>query len=236
MRERPGATSMKPMVVAGSSGAMRRPLRHAAYSASGKARWRKRGASASAASTPLPITETDSSKAALEKLPNGGTISTSPSPSEVMERLVFSCISTETIWYATSSGVRMSSRASSGLPTSTAITTSAPISRTTPTGRLSTMPPSTRMRPSISAGANTAGTAIEARTAIARSPSANTTRSPLTMSVAMARNGIGRSSKCVVCDASSIRRRSSRPSFCPCTAPEGSTGAPSRQPASSSAR
>ncbi len=80
------------------------------------------------------------------------------------------------------------------MPRFTAITMSAPIARATPTGRLSVRPPSMSSRPSISAGAITPGTDIEARITLARSPSANTTGLPVTRSVATARYGIARSS------------------------------------------
>ena len=54
------------------------------------------------------------------------------------------------------------------------------------------------MRPSDSTGANTPGADRLARIAVVRSPRSMTTRSPVTMSVAMARNGMARSSK--LCD------------------------------------
>ena len=73
----------------------------------------------------------------------------------------------------------------------TAITMSAPIARTTSTGKLLTSPPSTNNRPSISTGANAAGTLMLARITAESSPRSNTTASPVTKSVATARNGIG---------------------------------------------
>ncbi len=78
---------------------------------------------------------------------------------------------------------------------SMAITTSAPMARTTSTGTLLETPPSTSSRPSISTAVKTVGIAMLARMARPRSPRASTTISPLTMSVATARNGIGSWSK-----------------------------------------
>ena len=87
------------------------------------------------------------------------------------------------------------SRPASGVPMLTAITTSAPMRRATSTGRLFTSPPSPSTRPSTSSGENTAGTDMLARSAAARSPWSSTTAWPVSMSVATARNGVGRPSK-----------------------------------------
>ena len=57
------------------------------------------------------------------------------------------------------------------------------------------MPPSTRSRPSISTGAIAPGTDMLARIACATFPRPITTASPVSMSVAIARNGIGSLSK-----------------------------------------
>ena len=73
----------------------------------------------------------------------------------------------------------------------TTMTTSAHISRATSTGMFRTMPPSERTMSFRGTGENAPGIAMLARIAVARSPSFNTTMSPVTMSVATARNGIG---------------------------------------------
>ena len=118
-------------------------------------------------------------------------------------------------WLRTEPNDRRRSASKSGVLMSTAITTSAPISRTTSTGMLATMPPSTSSRPSSSTGENAPGIDMLARIAVTRSPRAMTTFSPVTMSAATTRRGIGRRSKSSTSDAPSVRLRSSKSRFCP---------------------
>jgi len=99
-----------------------------------------------------------------------------------------------TICCATSAGELIAPRFLSGVPMSTAITMSAPRSRATSTGRLSVRPPSTSVRPFTSIGEKRPGAAMLARIATGSEPWSNTTRSPVSRSVAIARNGIARSS------------------------------------------
>ncbi len=99
---------------------------------------------------------------------------------------------------------------------------SAPIERAMSIGRLRTKPPSTSWRRPISTGATAPGTDIDARIACTTLPSFSTTISPVPMSVAIARNGIGSSSKLralVTCTS----RRNSPSSATPVTSPFGSS-------------
>ena len=91
-------------------------------------------------------------------------------------------------WTSRSGGVEGSTRF-------TTMTMSAQVSRAMSTGMLRTIPPSARMYLSTATGANAPGIAMLARIAVARSPLFRTTISPVTMSVAMARYGIGSWSK-----------------------------------------
>jgi hypothetical protein len=113
-------------------------------------------------------------------------------------------------------------RLSGGVEMSTAITTSAQTLRAKPIGRLSAMPPSTSSRPSISTGANAPGTDMLARMAWDRLPRLSTTASPVSMSAATARNGIGSFWKSVVptVGSTSLRRKLSIET--PATTPLGS--------------
>ena len=72
---------------------------------------------------------------------------------------------------------------------STAITRSAPIARHSDTGTGLTRPPSTSQLPSCSAGVNSPGSAIEARTASVTRPSRSQISRPRCRSVATAPNG-----------------------------------------------
>ncbi len=110
---------------------------------------------------------------------------------------------------------------SNGVPRLTAMMMSAPIARAMSTGRLRTRPPSTSWRFPISTGATAPGTDIDARIACTTLPSLSTTISPVPISVAIARNGIGSSSKLrtLVIWTS---RRSSPSSATPVTMPLGS--------------
>ena len=135
-------------------------------------------------------------------------------------------------WPATASALPRFSREATGLPSGTAMITSAHSLRATSTGRLRTSMPSTYSRPSTSTGANAAGTAMLARIATARSPRSNTLMSPLSRSVATARNGIGSRSKFGVCRAPATILRN-RPSICWVgTMPPGKTSLPSFTPSS----
>ncbi len=93
------------------------------------------------------------------------------------------------------SGDRSSSAVGTGFGTDTAMTTSAQICRAMSTGTFRVRPPSPSTRPSSVTGAKTPGIDMLARSACGRSPESSTTISPVCMSVAIARNGIGSSSK-----------------------------------------
>ncbi len=73
---------------------------------------------------------------------------------------------------------------------STAMITSAPISRAERTGTGDVRPPSTYSCVPILTGVNTAGTALEARTAVPTSPRRNRIGLPLSRSVATMPSGI----------------------------------------------
>ncbi len=60
-----------------------------------------------------------------------------------------------------------------------------------------------------------------ARMALVRSPSFMMTVSPVSRSVATARNGVGSSSKFVTLATGSVSRRNVWLSFCPCISPLG---------------
>ena len=87
------------------------------------------------------------------------------------------------------------SRGISVVPRFTAMILRAPMLLAMSMPRLRTSPPSTSKRPSISCGAKAPGTDMLARTAALRLPLSSTTILPVVMSVAMARNGMGSSSK-----------------------------------------
>ena len=78
-------------------------------------------------------------------------------------------------------------------PTSTTMRMSTPMARAISTGTFSAMPPSTSSRPSRSTGENTPGADMLARMALVRSPESMITASPVSRSVATARNGVGSS-------------------------------------------
>ena len=104
------------------------------------------------------------------------------------------------------------------------------MARAMSTGTLSAMPPSTSSRPSRSTGANTPGADRLARMAVVRSPEPITTLSPVSRSVATARNGVGSSSKLLMRATGSVSRRSVCVSLCPWISPLGSTMWPPRTP------
>ncbi len=123
--------------------------------------------------------------------PRSGAISTSFGPrllicwsTVCLPRKLISCA-------VTLSAEVISSRFSGGVEMLTAMMTSPHSLRASSIGRLLAMPPSTSSRPSISTGAIAPGTDMLARMACARLPWSSTTDSPVSMSVAIARNGIG---------------------------------------------
>ncbi len=130
-------------------------------------------------------------------------------------------------WLSTSTTVASCLRSRSGVPMSTTMARSTPISRATSTGMLSTMPPSTNSRPSSSTGANTAGIDMLARITWGRWPRRNTTFSPLAMSVATARNGIGSLSKSRVSAVCASLLSSNSARFWPWITPSGRPRLPS---------
>ncbi len=134
------------------------------------------------------------------------------------------------IWLDTVATESSLPRSSSGNPQSTTMRMSTPISRATSMGRFEESPPSTSMRPSASTGENTPGADRLARIAVVRSPRSRITRSPVTMSVAMARNGMARSSKSWICATGSVSPRRICVSFCPCTRPRGRRNLPPLRP------
>ena len=163
-----------------------------------------------------------------ERSPRSGRSRVSPGPSDAKVRSVFSSISTPTIWLSTAPGLPSCASGNRGEPTSTTTIGIRPIARTSSTGTLSAMPPSTNRRSPTFIGANAPGTDMLARIATARSPSANTTFCPLTMSAATARNGIGSASKSGSRQVDSVSLRNSSISFCPRTRPAGMLTWPSR--------
>ena len=131
-------------------------------------------------------------------------------------------------WLSTAPALVMSSRDSSGVPTSITITRVAPMARTAFTGTLSATRPSTSSRPSISTGAKPPGTAMLARIALARLPERSTTWRPVSMSVAMARKGIGSRSKSCTLATCSVSRLRCRSNFWPWMKASGKCRLPSR--------
>ena len=147
----------------------------------------------SAATRPASIISAPLSISALSKASSDGVIKMSFCRSASIERFTLFSVKRLTIWPITATTLLSSSRFKSGVPTFTAMITSAPILRASSTGRLSTRPPSTSRRLPCITGAKTPGTDIEARIAAAKfSPFCNSTRSPLTRSVATAVKGIAR--------------------------------------------
>jgi hypothetical protein len=86
----------------------------------------------------------------------------------------------------TASAEVSSARVKGGVEMFTAMITSPHSLRAWSMGRLLEMPPSTRSLPSISTGASAPGTDMLARIACATLPRLSTTRSPVSMSVAIA--------------------------------------------------
>ena len=139
------------------------------------------------------------------------------------------------IWPATPTSEFSSSRPERGVPRLTAITRVAPRLRATSIPRFRTSPPSTSIRPSSVCGANMPGTDMLARTAAFRLPPSITTILPVSMSVAIARNGMPSVSKEVrVSGAPSSDCRKSSNCW-PITAPAGNTAVVLRTPSSAPA-
>ena len=130
----------------------------------------------------------------------------------------------------TESAEVISLRFSGGVEMLTAITTSAHSLRASSIGRLLAMPPSTSSRPSISTGAIAPGTDMLARIACATLPRSSTTDSPVSMSVAMARNGIGSLLKSVMPKAGVASTRKNDSIETPAMTPFGSASPPSLTP------
>ncbi len=133
-------------------------------------------------------------------------------------------------WEATVSADVRSSRLSGGVEMLTAMMTSAHSWRAWSIGRLLAMPPSTSRRPSISTGAIAPGTDMLARMACARLPRFSTIESPVSMSVAIASNGIGRSSKLDTPIAGCARMRKYASIDTPAITPLGSARPPFLRP------
>ena len=130
----------------------------------------------------------------------------------------------------TQSAEVISFRFSGGVEMLTAITTSAHSLRASSIGRLLAMPPSTSSRPSISTGAIAPGTDMLARIACATLPWSSTTDSPVSMSVAIARNGIGSLLKSVMPNAGVASSRKNDSIDTPAMTPFGSARLPSFTP------
>jgi hypothetical protein len=170
-------------------------LRSAAYSSGGSESCARRSATLRAASSPSGVIFVRLSKSPVEKSPSSGEIRMSVGIRLASEACTFCSVRMLSIWLVMPKIEFSSSRLSSGVPTLTAITMSAPIARAACTGRLLVSMPSTSIMPRYSVGATAPGTDMLARITLASSPSSNTTSLPVTRSVAMARKGIGRSSK-----------------------------------------
>ncbi len=112
------------------------------------------------------------------------------------------------IWFVMVATDSNPSRLRSGKPTSTTISTSTPMERATSTGRLLARPPSTNSLPSRSTGSKSPGAERLARIAVTRSPPRSSTGSPVSRSVAIARNGVGNRSKSRTAATGKVRRRS----------------------------
>lgn len=165
--------------------------------------------------------------------PIGTTIPTSCGPSDSSCCRSLAPISTSSVREIMPSGDCSCSGVGGGVGTATAITTSAQVCRAMSTGTLRVRPPSPSVRPSICTGAKTPGTDMLARMARARSPSASTTISPFIMSVAIARNGIGRWSKSEVPRLRATRSRMVCSTYWELMKAVGAATAPSRKPNSS---
>ena len=133
-------------------------------------------------------------------------------------------------WPATDSADVISLRVNGGVEMLTAITTSPQSLRAWSIGRLLAMPPSTSSLPSISTGAIAPGTAMLARMACARLPLLSTTESPVSMSVAIASNGMGNSRKLLTPIAGWASTRKNASIETPAITPFGSASPPSLTP------
>ncbi len=178
----------------------------------------------------MPIASAARSKLPAEMSPRSGAISTSRGP------IPASCWSTVCLprklssWRLTLNADVICSRLSGGVEMLTAITTVAQSLRASSIGRLLAMPPSTSKRPPISTGAIAPGTDMLARIAWATLPRSRTTDSPVSMSVASARNGTGSFRKSSIPTAVCVRFRKYASIETPATSPFGSTSPPSFTP------
>ena len=127
-----------------------------------------------------------------------------------------------TIWLVMSNAEVRPWRLASGKLTSTTMSRSTPMLWASSTGRLSTRPPSTSRRPFTSTGVSTPGADMLARRTVTRSPWPSTTRSPVSRSVASARNGVGNWSKSCTSATRAVASRSTCVILWPCTSPSGS--------------
>ena len=136
-------------------------------------------------------------------------------------------VNSATDWFNTLTTVSNCSLVCSGEPISTTITRSTFICRAISTGILLAIPPSTSKRPCHSTGDKIAGIDILARTARGKCPSLKTTASPVAISAATARNGIGNWSKCSTALYLANSFSNSKFRFCPCNTPIGKPKLPS---------
>ena len=204
--------------------------RQARYSASGTAKRESAARCASAASRPIGMASLIRSNDADPMSPISITILTSAGPSVSSCCRSLAPMSTSRVRDIIVSGERRSAAVGGGFGTATAMTTSAQVCRAMSTGTLRVSPPSPRMRPSMLTGENTPGTAMLARIASARSPRSRTTISPLCMSVATARKGMGNWSNSATPRLRPTRDWIVRSTFCVLIRPDGAMRLPSRTP------
>ena len=162
--------------------------------------------------------------------PSSGAISTSRGPSDAicrstlaLPRKLISCVPTV-------NAELIASRFIAGVEMLTAMTTSPQSLRASSIGRLLAIPPSTSRRPSISTGAMAPGTDMLARIARDRLPRESTTASPVSMSAATARNGIGSLSKSPTSTACCVSWRKNPSIETPAISPLGRKSDPGLMP------
>ncbi len=108
---------------------------------------------------------------------------------------VFACIMVSMVWPIRPNSDPLTARVSPMKPTLMAMTVPAPMARTTSAGTLFIAPPSTSTMPSRSTGGKMPGSDMVARIALASTPLSRTICCAVTRSTAIARNGVGKSSK-----------------------------------------
>ncbi len=145
--------------------------------------------------------------------PSAGCSSRSASVRVASWRSVLVRVSRVVVWSMMSSTEFSSLADFSGVPISTTMTRSTPMARATSMGTFLLSTPSTSSRPSTSTGAKKPGRARLARIASGRCPWSNTTASPVAMSVATARKGMGRRSKSSISLVCTSRLSSTTPMF-----------------------